>query len=43
MKLLFNINAEFAHSLDARPIELRSSEATPQTDEMYRSTGAWID
>jgi membrane complex biogenesis BtpA family protein len=24
MKLLFNINAEFAHSLDARPIELRA-------------------
>jgi hypothetical protein len=20
-----------------------TSEATPQTDEMYRSTGAWID
>jgi membrane complex biogenesis BtpA family protein len=24
LKLLFNINAEFAHSLDARPIELRA-------------------
>jgi len=27
MKLLFNINAEFAHSLDARPIELRARSA----------------
>jgi membrane complex biogenesis BtpA family protein len=27
MKLLFNINAEFAHSLDARPIELRAKSA----------------
>ena len=27
MKLLFNINAEFAHSLDERPIELRARSA----------------
>ncbi len=27
MKLLFNINAEFAHSLDQRPIELRAKSA----------------
>ncbi|AUH00662.1 BtpA/SgcQ family protein [Pectobacteriaceae bacterium CE70] len=27
MKLLFNINAEFAHSLDSRPIELRARSA----------------
>lgn len=27
MKLLFNINAEFAYSLDARPIELRAKSA----------------
>ena len=27
LKLLFNINAEFAHSLDARPIELRAKSA----------------
>jgi membrane complex biogenesis BtpA family protein len=27
LKLLFNINAEFAHSLDARPIELRARSA----------------
>jgi membrane complex biogenesis BtpA family protein len=27
MKLLFNINAEFAHSLDQRPIELRARSA----------------
>jgi membrane complex biogenesis BtpA family protein len=27
MKLLFNINAEFAHSLDSRPIELRAKSA----------------
>jgi membrane complex biogenesis BtpA family protein len=27
MKLLFNINAEFAHSIDARPIELRARSA----------------
>jgi hypothetical protein len=27
MKLLFNINAEFAHALDARPIELRARSA----------------
>jgi uncharacterized protein len=27
MKLLFNINAEFAHSLDERPIELRAKSA----------------
>ncbi|QKJ86043.1 BtpA/SgcQ family protein [Paramixta manurensis] len=27
MKLLFNINAEFAHSLDNRPIELRARSA----------------
>src|SRR5262245_21210090 len=27
MKLLFNINAEFAHSLDGRPIELRAKSA----------------
>lgn len=27
MKMLFNINAEFAHSLDARPIELRARSA----------------
>jgi uncharacterized protein len=27
MKLLFNINAEFAHSLDARPIDLRAKSA----------------
>jgi membrane complex biogenesis BtpA family protein len=27
MKLLFNINAEFAHSLDARPIALRARSA----------------
>jgi membrane complex biogenesis BtpA family protein len=27
MKLLFNINAEFAHSLDRRPIELRARSA----------------
>lgn len=27
MKMLFNINAEFAHSLDARPIELRAKSA----------------
>jgi uncharacterized protein len=27
LKLLFNINAEFAHSLDARPIELRAQSA----------------
>ena len=27
MKLLFNINAEFAHSLDVRPIELRARSA----------------
>jgi membrane complex biogenesis BtpA family protein len=27
MKLLFNINAEFAYSLDARPIELRARSA----------------
>lgn len=27
MKLLFNINAEFAHSLDARPIGLRAKSA----------------
>jgi membrane complex biogenesis BtpA family protein len=27
VKLLFNINAEFAHSLDARPIELRARSA----------------
>jgi uncharacterized protein len=27
MKLLFNINAEFSHSLDARPIELRARSA----------------
>ena len=27
LKLLFNINAEFAHSLDARPIELRAASA----------------
>lgn len=27
MKLLFNINAEFAHSLDARPIALRAKSA----------------
>lgn len=27
MKLLYNINAEFAHSLDARPIELRAKSA----------------
>ena len=27
MKLLFNINAEFAHSLDQRPIELRAESA----------------
>ncbi len=27
MKLLYNINAEFAHSLDARPIELRARSA----------------
>jgi uncharacterized protein len=28
MKMLFNINAEFAHSLDQRPIELRARSAT---------------
>jgi hypothetical protein len=27
MKLLFNINAEFAHSIDARPIDLRAKSA----------------
>ena len=27
MKLLFNINAEFAHTLDQRPIELRARSA----------------
>ncbi len=27
MKMLFNINAEFAHSLDQRPIELRAQSA----------------
>jgi membrane complex biogenesis BtpA family protein len=27
MKMLFNINAEFAHSLDTRPIELRARSA----------------
>ena len=27
MKLLFNINAEFAHSLDERPIALRAKSA----------------
>ncbi|MBB3569738.1 BtpA/SgcQ family protein [Rhizobium sp. BK491] len=27
MKMLFNINAEFAHSLDQRPIELRAKSA----------------
>ncbi len=27
MKMLFNINAEFAHSLDRRPIELRAKSA----------------
>jgi hypothetical protein len=27
MKMLFNINAEFAHSLDARPIEMRARSA----------------
>ena len=27
MRMLFNINAEFAHSLDARPIELRARSA----------------
>ena len=27
MKLLFNINAEFAHTLDQRPIELRAKYA----------------
>jgi membrane complex biogenesis BtpA family protein len=27
LKLLFNINAEFAHSLDQRPIELRARSA----------------
>src|SRR5271169_465753 len=27
LKLLFNINAEFAYSLDARPIELRAKSA----------------
>jgi hypothetical protein len=27
LKLLFNINAEFAHSLDARPVELRAKSA----------------
>ena len=27
MKLLFNINAEFAFSLDQRPIELRAKSA----------------
>jgi uncharacterized protein len=27
MKLLFNINAEFAHSMDGRPIELRARSA----------------
>ncbi|PZF76682.1 SgcQ protein [Aestuariivirga litoralis] len=27
LKLLYNINAEFAHSLDARPIELRARSA----------------
>jgi membrane complex biogenesis BtpA family protein len=27
LKLLFNINAEFAHSLDGRPIELRAKSA----------------
>ena len=27
MKFLFNINAEFAHALDARPIELRAKSA----------------
>ena len=27
LKLLFNINAEFAHSLDTRPIELRAKSA----------------
>lgn len=27
LKMLFNINAEFAHSLDARPIELRARSA----------------
>jgi predicted TIM-barrel enzyme len=27
MKLLFNINAEFPHSLDQRPIELRARSA----------------
>ena len=27
MKLMFNINAEFAHSLDARPIDLRAKSA----------------
>ncbi|MSP50065.1 MAG: BtpA/SgcQ family protein [Alphaproteobacteria bacterium] len=27
MKMLFNINAEFAHALDARPIELRARSA----------------
>jgi membrane complex biogenesis BtpA family protein len=27
LKLLFNINAEFAHSLDARAIELRAKSA----------------
>jgi membrane complex biogenesis BtpA family protein len=27
LRLLFNINAEFAHSLDARPIELRAKSA----------------
>jgi membrane complex biogenesis BtpA family protein len=27
MKMFFNINAEFAHSLDQRPIELRAKSA----------------
>jgi len=27
MKVMYNINAEFAHSLDARPIELRARSA----------------
>ena len=27
MKMLFNINAEFAYSLDERPIELRAQSA----------------
>jgi membrane complex biogenesis BtpA family protein len=27
LKMLFNINAEFAHSLDQRPIELRARSA----------------